>query len=317
MLSWQSLIKNRRGFSLTEVMVGGAILAGIGLAGARLFKDQRQSQARLDYEQELQIFHQNLTKFIQDEKNCNATFTDWLGRTPAQVAISGTTEFWTCSNCGTTLGFNYDMSSVARGTRFLQIPTWIENINGITTKEKGLWRINTPIMFKPGYAQPTGTGTFMLQVTYEMDPAFPGSRAVKKMSVKKDISLNLRFTQHTNPANRYLRECLSPKESAVNNLQSDICNSMTMVASTGNIMTWRDGTQSCDLLGTTPGSPVKTCPGGMVVAGIQADGTVHCEMLNQGVAPAADLSVATPCSPTAQVKLEWDPVTKKMRAACY
>lgn len=67
---------------MTEIMVGGAILAGVALSGARLFKDQRQSQGRLDSEQVLQDFHRNFTKFIQDEKNCNATFNDWINRTP-------------------------------------------------------------------------------------------------------------------------------------------------------------------------------------------------------------------------------------------
>lgn len=309
---------------MTEVMVGGAILAGVGLAGARLFKDQRQNQARIDYEQVIQQFHQNLTKFIQDEKNCNATLSNWgwNGRQADQMSTAPFTgNIYGCSNCGGTLGFNYDMSSATpMGTRFIGVGDWIENVNGSTANTLGLWKI-TGMAWKPGYTQPVGTGTYMVQVTYQMNPSsvagFAGSRATKSMTVKKDIALSLRFTQAAAQNARLLKECISPKESAVNNLQVDVCKSMTMVSSAGNIMGWQDSTQNCQAQGTAV-APVKNCTDpNMVVEGVNADGTVKCRMLNQGIVPATDLMNNAACAPGGTVRLDYDPVTKRMRTVCY
>jgi hypothetical protein len=294
-------------------MVGGAILAGVALSGARMFKGQRNSQAKLDHEQILQQFHQGLTKFLQDENNCNATFSNWNGYTPTQVAsATGATmisDLYTCSNCGLVQGFNYDLSNSNHPvTSFFHVPNWIENVNNTTVKQRGLWRL-TSLDWK---SNPGGTGIWTLQVTYEMDPSFAGSRAVKKMSVRKDIALNFRFTENASIGSRLFKECLSPKESSVNNLQNDICTSMSTITSSGMIMSWSDAEQKCVVQN---GTPVKTCPAGMVVEGIRSDGSVHCEMLNKGVDPTMYVN-PTSCPPSSTIQLQYDPVTKKMKAVC-
>ncbi|MES2525827.1 MAG: hypothetical protein V4598_02020 [Bdellovibrionota bacterium] len=304
---------------MTEVMVGGAILAGVGLAGARLFKDQRQAQTKIDHEQVIQQFHQNLTKFIQDEKNCNATLSNWgwNGRQADQMMSAPFNgNIHGCSNCGATLGFDYDMSnSAAVPQRFIGAGDWIENVNGSTANTRGLWKM-TGMAWKPGYTQPVGTGTYMIQVTYRMDPTFPDSRANKTAEVKKDIAISLRFTQAAATNARLLQECLSPKESAVNNLQVDVCKTMTQVSSAGNIMGWQDETQNCKSLGSDV-APVKDCGGpGMVIEGVNADGTVKCRSLQHGVTPST-LIDNSPCGPTGTVRLDYNPVDKTLRTRCY
>ena len=334
MFRWLNRRLDARGFSLTEVMVGGAILAGVAVAGARLFKDQRQSQAKLDADQLLQQFHQNLTKFIQDDRNCNATLAaaGWYNKTPAQVITSTFTNFYPCSNCN-TMGFNYDLSnSTAAATRYIGVNDWIENVNGQTNKQLGLWKVKS-INWKPDFNQPLGSGTYMIRVTYKMkasgtpaDPAetaagidWNGTRATKTVEVSKDIALNLRFTQNAVATSRQLKDCVSPKESSINNLQNDICETMTQVTSTGNIMGWTDASQGCKLAGSG-GAPVKTCPNpGEVVQGINSDGTVHCVLLINGVDPFGDLvdPSAPSCAPGTSVKLVIDPISKKLKQACY
>ncbi len=176
-----------------------------------------------------------------------------------------------------------------------------------------MWKI-TDVRWK---STPPGTGAAVLRITYGTDPAWPNSRAKKAYSVSKDINLTLRFSQNSNPALRLFQECISPKESSINNLQNDICGSMTQVTSTGNIMVWSDATQGCVALGNTS-TPVKKCAAAnMVIDGINADGTVRCKMLTNGVVPATDLMDNSGCAPGSSIRMEFDVVTRKVKAVCY
>ena len=157
----------------------------------------------------------------------------------------------------------------------------------------------------------------MVRVTYGMDPSWAGSRATKTLQINKDVAINLRFTQSGTVSSRLLKECISPKESAVNNLQVDVCKSMSQVTSAGNIMGWQDDGQNCKSLGTGA-APVKDCGApNMVVEGVNADGTVKCRTLNQGIVPATDLMNSAACAPGGTVRLDYDPVTKRMRTLCF
>ena len=177
-----------------------------------------------------------------------------------------------------------------------------------------MWRITNISWFK---APSSATGAAVLRVTYGTDPSWPGSRAKKAFSTSKDINLMFRFSQNTDPNLRLFKECVSPKESSVANLQNDICGSMTQVTSTGNIMVWSDATQGCVSLGSTS-SPVKSCTAAnMVIDGINADGTVRCKMLTDGIQPAVDYMDGAGCNPGSSIRMEYDTVTKKLKAVCY
>ncbi len=300
----------RAGFSVSEVMVGGAILAGIGLAGARMFKDQRQAQAKVVGEQELIQFHQMLTKMLQNENTCNATLAGAWNYNPTQMASFDIANIMDCTSC-TSTNVDYDASpsmTTPAATSYGE-NIWIN-------PGTYLWKI-TDISWK---STPDGTGPAVLKITYGQAPSdvpgWAGSRAQKVYSVSKDINLMLRFSQNTTPSSRLFKECVAGKQSSINNLQNDICGSMTQVTSVGNIMVWDDATQGCVARGTTS-APVKVCTdANLVIDGINADGTVRCRSLTYGVSPATDLSQSTGCLPGALVRMEYDTVTKRLKAKC-
>lgn len=298
---------NSAGFSLTEVMVGGAVLAGVALAGARMFKDQRSAQKNINAEQMLNTFHSNLTRILHDANNCNATLRPWYGGTNSTPGAiwSDLVDIYRCTGC-TTTGTNYTASLTtipdAARTWWLGEGQWIDKtMSGAFTDNTStrIWRLQSLDLYPPA----NGSGTGKIRVTYQLNPNFkPGGGK----TVRRDVNINMRFTQGSPPQ---FRECASQLESSVNNLQADICSGMTQVSSTGSVlMTWDPDTQTC-----VPNQDVKACPAGTVVEGIRSDGTVHCRAVNEGMT-GEDMLLVSPCAPGTTVKLEI--VDGKLKTTC-
>lgn len=299
---------NSAGFSLTEVMVGGAVLAGVALAGARMFKDQRSAQKNVNADQVLATFHSNLTRVLHDANNCNATLRGFSGQAAPTVAgtmWSDLTEIYRCTGCTVTeTNYYAHVSSIpdAFRLRWLGENDWVDKtLTGTADDSKSTktWRLTGLDLYPPL----NGTGNGKITATYQLNPNFkPGGGK----SVKKDINIAMRFTQGATPT---FRECASQLESSVNNLQADICAGMAQVSSTGStVMTWNPNTQECDV-----NTNVKSCPDGSVVEGIRSDGTVHCRAFNEGLS-SEDLMLSSPCAPGSTVQLEI--VDGKLKTTC-
>lgn len=295
--------RHSRGFSLTEVMIGGAVLAGVGLAGARMFKDQKEAQKRVNMDNALNTYHASLVKIVQNANNCNATLRDWynvqasgVGGMAPWTAID-LTNIYTCTGC-TVEGYDYNasVSAIPNASRSLFVT------EGQWTDGTQTWKVKTLDLEPPSQ----GTGNGKIIVTYELNPRMNSGTA---KTIKRDANINMRFDQTT----RQFKECLSGGESSVNNLQHDICESMRQVSSNGNVMQWNDQTQKCETIGTTA-SPLKTCPAGTLVDGISTNGTVRCRNATQGTVPNQDLMLTSPCAPGTSVKL--DIIDGKVKTTC-
>lgn len=264
------MFKQQAGFSLTEVMIGGGILAGVGLAGAMLFKDQKMAQKKIDNEQTLNVFHQNLIRQMNNPFNCNATLSA-LGLLNAS-SVPGNTQYTGLHACsGACNDFKAGAAGVTATTPILAKGNFIDAVNGVLTNSTQLWSVQD---IKTGPAGASQTGPLVLKIYYELNQQkFPG-----RPPVIKDIMLNVRFSQAGQ-----LKECINSQESSVNNLQNDICKSMSAVTSAGSVVaTWDEATQSCKTNGTNA-AMLKQCPAGMVVEGIRSDGSVHCKYPTTGV----------------------------------
>ncbi len=292
----------KSGFSITEVMVGGAILAGVALGGARMFKDQKTGQKKVELDATLNAFHASVVKVMNDAKNCNATLnTSYNASSAGWIQPDG---IYLCSGCtSTSIDYTANPTISARTSpawvkkNTLAYPNvstdaWIENTSGQTDKGTRTWFVEDITLIPPATA---GTGSAKLRMTYRLGPTMPGAGK----TVTKDLNINMRFTQDTVAANRLFKSCLSGSESSLNNLQHDICASMTQLSSAGSIMRWNDVTQQCDAL-----TSVKTCPAGTIIEGVRADGTVHCKAMSQGVDFQNDLMLSSPCAAGTSVRLE-------------
>jgi prepilin-type N-terminal cleavage/methylation domain-containing protein len=302
---WQ-LIRDELGFSLPEIMVGSAILAGVALAGATIFRNQARSQARAEHDQTLNSYHASLAKQMANDHNCNATMRSWnqYGR-----GIVGDTDFlagvYYCS--GVTCHTDFDASNTNAGGCLIKEGLWIDQDCDPTKVGKRIWKLDK-IYPVSGINK---TGILRLRFEYIMNPDLDSRRVIK------DINLNLRFNEDAVSGPVGFKECYSENESSINNLQKDLCKSMfnnfTNVGSDGGLVIWNEATQSCDLNGT-PDSPLKNCSAqGLMVAGIRSDGTVHCRSVSVGFNPTPVTDSAA-CTATSKVKLDW--VGSKVKATC-
>jgi type II secretory pathway pseudopilin PulG len=246
------LIRTSAGFTLPEVMVGGAIMAGVALAGATLLKNQADSQKRLNADQSLMMFHSTLTKTLENPHHCNATFKFKYGEAITSELVIPAIEL-----CGANCNLDADAGTVTKSaTPFFTAGDFIKN----TQDNRQYWKLSD-IRTKNALNK---TGVARLIFTYD-DVRPPGRK------VYKEALVNLRFSNDGK-----LMECFNDQESSVNNLSNDLCKSL------GNdLVVWNEETQKCELK-----DAVEDCSEhGKMVVGISSTGEVTCRDVGQGFDP--------------------------------
>lgn len=278
------------GFSLPEIMIGGAILAGVALAGATIFRNQSKSQTRSKHDQALSQFHMQLSRTIQNSLNCNATLQGLYNAASVGVSDSNTiTGFKICSsNC--TLGT--DASAVVTSD-YISEGEWIDK--GPSSQQ--IWSLKSIDFITTA----TATGNVTARVTYELSPKID-----KRQSVK-DIILSVRFS------GGQFKQCFSPLESSFNTLQSDVCRAL--ISTSGNLATWNEDSQTCVLNGS-PSAPLRDCSAhGSSVLGIASDGTISCKPITEGFTAAGKTqTVPSACDSGEKPNLVWNGT--QMQALC-
>lgn len=258
-----NLLKAERGFSVTEIMVGGAILAGVALASAQMFQGQNTAQRSISSEQSLTIIHQGLVKKLNSTGTCNATMQA-AGLVGQPLAGNKTfTRIAQCdANCNEGGG---DLDHRASDVTVAGTDKDILSV-GNFVDDKEVWRVAN--IQHASSTTRTTSGAVILRVTYEMDPRLTQG-AVKRIS--KDLVVNARFE------NGVFQECLSAQESSINNLQNDFCKSLNYgeIDSTGGgsgqMAFWNPETQQCEI-----GANKDCSAQGLMVDGIDSKGEVKC-----------------------------------------
>lgn len=301
-------LKSQRGFSLTEIMVGGAVLAGVALAGAKLLKDQKFAQKSVEHDQKLALWHSNLVKTMNETANCNATMKVVL---PSAGALNANTNVGTLYKCvpgagnkceddnNTTTDNSFDAYTPGAfaGTAMLAVNDYTDNTL--------VWQVVSMQFIDSRNT----TGTSRLRITYAINPK------IGKKRISKDIFMNLRFTGGS------FKECINNKESSINNLQNDLCKSLNLseaetFTSTGqgHIAVWDEATQTCKVTGTKDCSTQYNAQ----VEGIGDDGVVRCKPIlyrDEGTEMANPAQSAT-CPVGQKPQMYWDGVAKKMVIRC-
>lgn len=301
-----SLLKSAGGFSLTEIMIGGGILAGVALSGAQMFKDQKLAQRRVDSQQKLTIYHQALAKRLAAPGHCNATMKA-AGLATATSIPAGFTfsRIAACtSNCVEADG-TQDLRAIHAG-----VGAASQDIlrAGMYIDDTKMWEV---VDIKHGPNALTQSGPLILRVKYRLDPKIAKSNNVTET---KDIVLNARFADVG--GTKVFQECVSAQESSVNNLQNDFCKSLNFgnidsVGSTsGQLARWDEKTQTC-IVGVD-----KTCPGGSIVDGISSTGEVKCKpLINEHDADIlANPATSEQCASGKNAKLKY--VDGKFQIVC-
>lgn len=311
-----TLFSNQRGFSVTEIMVGGGILAGVALASAQMFKDQKSAQRKVDSEQKLSMYHQALAKDLGNSANCNATMkaAGFVGGTINSGALPRLAKC--VGNCDEKTHMNARINdatkTIAQKVDHKAADVVIDANTDIVKMGSSDFTDNTNVWQVSRVAVKTArstTGPVVLRVDYNMNPKLNGG-SVK--TVSKDIILNARFQGGA------FQECVNSQESNVNNLQSDFCKTLNYgnVSSSGNsgqLATWDEASQKC-VIGTD-----KLCTSqGLMVDGIDSNGLVKCRAITTEKTTDALSSVtpSNPCSSGQRAVMQYDTATKKFKVVC-
>ncbi len=247
---WASIKKSmggEAGFSLVEIMVGTAILSGVALTAATMYKNRNQALSQIDHMKDLDKFHKRLSDLLQISSNCNATFRNAINISlPVWSGVYNIDYIRLCTPQGIApctedslpsaiLPANLNIIHTKWQTFPADLRRWID-------QNKKTWQIRD-ISWYPMPNSNIRTGTYPMQIIYEL---FPGTPKAKR--VTKEIPISVKFN------GAVFLGCGSESESAVRDILQEFCWSLQ-----GNtaFSTWDNANQRCTLNAT-----LNTCTAG-------------------------------------------------------
>ena len=293
------------GVSLPEVMIGGALLAGLGLVGAEMFKQQNNATKYAAVRSELDAFHNNVVKLVSDYRHCNANLFGAFGATTVTSASLPANSLVQCcpsAGCAVT------------GTQCTPGFTFGGNTTAILTKNGSLG----PGTLASGF---TPTDIQLHDSTGALSVTSAGSNIIKKAEIRitytmkgqllgpptiiKTIPIQLKFT--TTGA---FSTCVDAELNTKNTLQQELCKGLDQ-----NLVQYNPITDKCERKITTP---THSCPTGEVLLGLDSNGNKICRsadatfIQSQAINPAD----ATTCGGNPNVKFTWDSATNTIKVEC-
>ncbi len=293
-----------RGFSMVELMIGGAFLAGAGLTAMLIFGNHMKAQKNVSHIQKLQTNHASVSKLMTDTRNCNATFNDQYGKT----TIEDPAALYTSDTAAT---FLQDAGNTVRGGPIFQVGGWSDPSN--------TWRVEDIEMVQlqdtSGATVNNVDNSIARRYRMDVDYVLAGvSMGTAQAGVKetKSVYLTLRFEK--TGAGSVFRGCMDARKNSIQNLENDLCETLTPPvpsAGGGQIFTWNKDTQKCQLV-----TGVKTCGVGYTIEGITSLGVVKCEKISKALNAPLMIN-SNGCSTTnSNARLVFDS-TGKLRISCF
>lgn len=305
------------GMSLVEVMIGGAMLAGVALVGAELFKRQSSATQDVVARAELDAYHNKLASILSDARNCNATFS-------SVSMISSNTGTYTLYMCCPNQSTNPSCSLTQSSCLQSSIPMTDQKL--ILYSDP--WGTTPPPGTKGGFTAryiylfnssetgsivaPTGGGVVkaIIQIEYRLLRPYLSSGSSGAGRVIRKIPLNFKFS-----GSGVFLGCVDGESGSKNTLQQELCRTL------GPRLTYySSGTDKCEYLNTTP---THSCPGitgdpRSILIGLNSNGDPVCrsgvDAFNESdiINPAA----ASDCGPGKNVGFYYDSVSKTIRVQC-
>lgn len=312
---------NQFGFSLIEVMVAGALVAGLGLLGARIFSQQSEKVKLVETQELLNTYHDNLRTILTDEYNCNAMLA---GSGPVSSINVSPTTFTNINICCPGGSSTNPRCDVPIGSQSCRDPLSITPMNksailskvapdNFTDNTRKI-RVDDIRFFDPA------TKTYVTSLTGTSDKMYEMHLNYTLMhiqggiaSVRKIIPLALRFNDKG-----IFKGCTT--ERSASNLTSlkEMCLSLNgVVGEDGtaamDLTNWvenADGTGKCVSIDTRPSH---NCPAEQVLVGISSTGAPICKNTVEWTNPA-DMLGGGGCTSGSTLRLV--PDGNKIRLEC-
>ncbi|MFY7993732.1 MAG: PulJ/GspJ family protein [Bacteriovoracaceae bacterium] len=257
--------KHCSGFSLMELMVAGALLAGVSLAAVKIFSDQRSTQKRIELDRVLDAHVSTIKSTLAIKANCNITMGIPFGTSAAPLTSFPSS----LSSIKMIIGANTESNLISIG----------DSINDQNTHRL------TAITLDPA---PTTTGLLKIEMTYE-------SRMFGS-SVKRNVFIPVKVTGNQGTGNSY--ECMDDKMGVDKTLQKEGCEALV------NLGDFEPDLQNCalrDLEFDSSGNYL--CSNGETFVGLRNDGTADCQITDNRLNPNDAVGPAASSCAGKQVKL--------------
>ena len=239
------------GFSLVELVVGAGILAGIGLLGTQLIKNQKSSQQLIDHDLELELLHTKISDFFrEDAKNCDATFRyhyNLPGPIPAPPDLRRCTANCAVSSILTDAQSATGVAVFGVGSSLGERALWeIESFGQLTVNQLGASSDRTNIMLLPiNYIHTTKDN----------------------LTRTKLVPIAMRFDS----AGRF-KQCVDASTTNIQNLERAMCSALNSAGGNSRGV-WDGENQKCISTSTIPAGD---CIFGVYVRGIEKTNGTRC-----------------------------------------
>jgi hypothetical protein len=290
------------GMSLLEVMISGAMLAGLALVGAELFKGQSSAIKDVIDRSELDNYHNMISAVISDARNCNANLANSIGF--PTVSLSNT-QFLKCcpnqvSNPNCTLAADSCLGGTSIQNTDVQtlapfVPTGTDPPPGT----KGGFTLRGAELLNAAESgsvtAPSGTGVVkaILLVEYRLLHREMNS-GINAGIVKRKIPLYLKFSP-----DKFIG-CVDGESGSKNTLQQELCRTF------GDQADYDPETDKCKLnsLSTSDCYP-------LISAGFDTNGNPVCSF-----ADLIDSNGSTNCQNASSVGFVYNAITNTIRVQC-
>lgn len=304
---------HQSGFSLVEITLGLALMSGLGLAIAQLFRDQNRAITKNTHDSELSVFHNKLSETMSTAANCNATLKK-LFPTSSAISSVDVTTLYICNpattlcaddNSESDLSFDAYTTEAYEGEEYFKVGDYIDRVAAISaTANKEIWMIQAMRIM----GSKTESGTIRLRITYQKNPRIAAQSG--NNTTAKDIILSVRMFDGK------FKECMNPSEANLVNAQRDLCKSLNPDESTtlddGEMALWNEEKQTCIVSG------VKDCSSlpGFSIDGLNSEGKLTCKSTIHSTDASAIANSTLISCPSNNYKLQFNSTTKKIGVVC-
>lgn len=267
------------GFSLVEAMVGGALIAGLGLMGASIFSQQSSKVNYVDAQEKLNSYHNNLRRMFSEENHCNA-----LLASSVPVSSLAPVSINTCCPAGSVSCEITGISScLANVDEPIKVPpTNKKEVLSVDKTKASNFTDNTRRIrldsikyydpFKQEYVATMSANAnknFEMHLTYELLNVKGGPPFIRKI-----IPLSLRFAE-----SGVFRGCSTNRIGSNETARKELCESLNGLNPDYAMVAWvvdANGVGKCEALNTQ--NKIK-CDGGLVLYGISSTGHPICRSI--------------------------------------
>ena len=274
---WNSLLKMKLGsdgFSLMEMMVGGAILIGASLAAVKMFSDQKISQRKIELDRILDAHISMLKMTLAAKTNCNATMQ--TGSIVNCTLVHGPAFVAPCSKAINNMATINSLIS--------DFPTTLNAIKStsgdVVTVGSRINDQNTHVLNSIAVVNPGQTGLVRLNLDY---------RAVQfGTTIRRSLFVPIKFSADGT------YECMDDKMGVEKTLQKEGCEALGVYGD------YAADAQDCANRNIkaldSAGVGQFSCPAGNDVVGVRSTGEVICATVNSHFIPNSNTVSPTPAT---------------------